>query len=76
MIFLGVLFVCGIIAALIGSKKGEGALGFFVGFIFGPIGILITILSRGNRQQCKNCKEIIHKKAIVCRHCQSKITVS
>jgi len=58
---------------MIGSKKGEGLLGFIVGFLLGPIGLLMTILSKGNRETCSFCKESIHKDATVCPHCQKEI---
>jgi hypothetical protein len=70
MIFVFSWLVCGIIAAMIGSKKGESCLGFIIGALLGPIGILLAILSRGNRKACPSCKEMINKKAKVCPHCQ------
>ena len=65
--------LCGVVAAMIGAKKGETFLGFIVGMLFGPIGILIALLSKGNRKKCIHCKELIHKDASVCSHCQSAI---
>jgi hypothetical protein len=65
--------LCGIVATIIGSKKGEGVLGFIVGFLLGPVGVLMAILSKGDRKSCSFCKESIHKKATVCRYCQKAI---
>lgn len=62
--------VCGLIAAMIGGGKGEGCLGFIVGVLFGPFGILIALFSSGNRVACPFCAEKINKKAKVCPHCQ------
>lgn len=62
-----------IIATSIGSKKGEGLGGFLFGLLLGPIGVVLTLLSSGNRKPCKFCKELIHKDAIVCQHCQKEI---
>lgn len=70
-IFLGGWLVCGLIAAAIGSAKGEGCLGFIVGAIFGPLGILFALLSSGNRITCAFCQEKVHKKALVCPHCKN-----
>lgn len=61
---------CGIAAAIIGSKKGEGCASFFVGFLFGPLGLLFAVLSSGNRAPCPWCKEMVHKKAVVCPYCR------
>jgi hypothetical protein len=65
--------LCGFIAAIIGGRKGEGCLGFVLGVLLGPFGILIAIASKGNRKQCTFCKEWIHKDAIICPHCQKEL---
>lgn len=65
--------LCGLIAAAIGAKKGEGCLGFFIGILFGPFGILFALLSAGNRIKCPYCHESMNKKATVCPHCQRAI---
>jgi len=65
--------LCGIVGAMIGSNKGEGGLGFFLGLLLGPIGVLIVALSRGNRRKCPFCVELVNNKAIVCPHCQREI---
>lgn len=63
--------LCGVIAAGIGSHKGEGCSGFFVGCILGPVGILVAILSSGNKKACPFCKESIHKNALICPFCRT-----
>lgn len=68
------LVLCGVIAAAIGSKKGEAGMGFFCGLIFGPFGILFAVLSKGNRIECPHCRERINKKATVCPHCRKELT--
>jgi hypothetical protein len=65
----------GIVAAMIGSKKGEGCGAFILGILLGPFGILIAIFSKGNRKTCPFCKELVHKDARVCPHCQREIGV-
>ena len=70
MIYVFIWLMCGIVAAMIGSKKGEGCLSFIVGVFLGPFGILIAIFSKGDRMSCPFCKELINKNAIVCPHCQ------
>ena len=69
-IIVAIWLICGIIAAIIGQKKGEGCAAFILGVLLGPIGILATVASKGNRKECPNCKEMINKKATVCPHCQ------
>jgi ribosomal protein L37AE/L43A len=43
---------------------------FIVGVLLGPFGILIALFSQGNRKTCPHCRELIHKDATVCSHCQ------
>src|ERR1019366_570532 len=74
-IFLAVWLFFGIICSAIGSGKGEGCLGFIVGVIFGPFGLLFVLFSSGNRKTCPFCKEKIHKDATVCSRCQREIAV-
>lgn len=63
----------GIIAAVIGDKKGQGLFGLFLGILLGPLGILIILTTKGDRKSCPYCKELIHKKATRCSHCQKEL---
>ena len=63
------LFCC-VLATLIGAKKGFGYLGFFLGILLGPIGLIIVLLLARNRQLCPYCKSRIHLEATVCPKCQ------
>ena len=64
-----------IIGVSVGSKKGEGCISFGMCVLLGPFWLPVVFLSRGNRQQCPNCKELIHKDAILCPHCRSEIRI-
>lgn len=72
MVF-AIWIVCPIICAVIGNRKGEGGLGFICGLIFGPLGILLMLVSQGNRKKCDYCRELIHRDAVVCAHCQKDL---
>jgi len=73
-IFIWLLF--GIVASIIGSQKGSGCLGFMLGILLGPFGVLIMIFVPGNRRTCPYCKELIHKEAARCPHCQKDLVES
>jgi hypothetical protein len=68
--------VCGIIAALIGSPKGESGSGFLAGFLLGPLGIIFALFSKGNQVTCPRCQKQIHQKATICPYCRSEIDSS
>ncbi len=39
-----VAIVCGLFGGVIGRQKGQGSLGFWLGFFLGPIGVLVAVL--------------------------------
>jgi hypothetical protein len=62
---------CGFIGALIGTSRGGGGCAWFaVGFILGPLGILLALFE-GKR--CPHCQKKISSKATKCPFCQSEI---
>ena len=47
--WLMVWVICMVLSLLIGSIKGQAIAGLVCGLIFGPLGVLITILSRSKK---------------------------
>jgi hypothetical protein len=66
--------LCGIIGGMIGANKGAGCTGAILGLLFGPLGIIIVIIMKGNRVKCRYCQSYIDPKAIVCPHCQKELS--
>jgi hypothetical protein len=80
-------FLCGIAGAIIYSNKGhEGCAGFALGFLLGPIGVVIALvvkpndqalenraLSSGEMRKCPSCAELIRTEARKCRFCGSEL---
>jgi predicted amidophosphoribosyltransferase len=67
--FLLFWLICGIVAAVIGSKKGQGCGGFAAGVLLGPLGIVLMLFTRGDRKLCGFCREQMNRSATVCPHC-------
>lgn len=83
-ILVGAIF-CAVLGAALGSSKGRGAAGFFLGFLFGPIGIAIALLLPSKLgadasddkadalRPCPFCAEPIRPAALKCRFCSSDL---
>lgn len=71
-------FVWGLTVIGIGRKRGESRVeaigGFVIGFLLGPIGVLLALASKGNRINCPFCKQLIDPTALICPHCRSEIS--
>lgn len=64
---------CGAIAASIASSRyGSPLLWFFIGLVFGPLGLAFSFLS-GSERSCSACKKRVHPGATKCPYCQSVI---
>ena len=69
-----VWFICGIISANICRNKSQsGCAGFALGFILGPLGIIIALVM-GPGLKCPACMKGVDKEARLCPHCRSALT--
>ncbi|MGC8839784.1 MAG: zinc ribbon domain-containing protein [Anaerolineae bacterium] len=60
----------GVLTGYICQKKGIGfGWGCALGFLLGPIGTLIALLSKGRLRRCPYCAEMVRPEATVCKHC-------
>jgi len=84
MIWVIIWFVCGIIGYQIDFNKGNsGCFGSILGFLLGPLGLLLIYFSSSNskvlRQRsgdtkvCPFCKEYIKYNADYCKHCHNRL---
>lgn len=84
LVGLGVLWLaCGIAAAGLYQRRGRSAeVGFWGGFLLGPIGVLLawfaepdsTVLEQkalgDGMRKCPSCAELVKAEASICRYCQ------
>jgi len=66
-----------LLATYLGIKKGIGFLGFMNGVFLGPLGVLIVMIQKNDkRKSCPGCAEQILKRAIICPHCRSDVSLN
>ena len=79
--------LCGVVAAVVASNKGNsGVTWFFVGVLLGPIGLILSLvvsgdpavvegkkIEGGGYQRCEKCAELIRSEATKCRFCGSDV---
>lgn len=64
--------ICGVLGGIVGSAKHSAGAGFLLGFLFGPVGVLITLALDG-RPKCHACKSRIDPEASVCPQCGASL---
>ena len=82
-----VWLLCGVAAALVMQNKARsGCGGFAIGFLLGPIGLIVALvmapdhreaerksLQSGDMRRCPHCAELIRLAATKCRYCGSNV---
>lgn len=85
--FILLWLLCGVAGGVILSNKGRsGVGGFALGFLLGPIGLVIAVfmkadqpaleeeaLQAGSQRKCPDCAELIKVEARKCRYCGSQL---
>lgn len=77
-VILGIAFTLfwAIMGGLIGAKKGRPVIGFLASLFCGPLGVIAVLIDKGNRLECPSCRELTHRDASICPHCQREISRS
>ena len=65
-----------VVAWAIGASKGEGIKSLFAGLLLGPIGVLLALVSGGDRKPCPHCAEPVRPAAKVCPHCRNSLVLA
>jgi len=73
-IIAGLFWNCvwGLLGHLLGKRNGRGTEGAVLSFLFGPVGLIITLFLPRART-CPFCGKAIVKRAIRCVHCRKRL---
>jgi len=61
-----------ILGAIVGAQKKEGAQGFVLGLIFGPLGLIASFALDG-RLECYRCHSRVNGEPQVCPYCRAEL---
>ncbi len=67
--------ICPLLAASIGSRKGDAIGSFLMGALLGPLGVILAVLSSGDGETatCPHCRGRVSPKARLCKHCRTAL---
>lgn len=73
-LILGLIaLLLGIIGGVLGKKKGRSSMGFWLSFLLGPVGLLITIFLEDHSHVCPECGGFTVAGSRRCKHCGQAI---
>lgn len=68
--FYSVFFL---LSAMVGYYKRNVVAGVLLGYVLGPIGFILILLSKDrNHGRCPHCQSYIHVQSYFCPHCEQK----
>lgn len=77
------LFLSALSATIAHARGGDGTIGFAMGLLFGPFGLIISyfladervieerLIVAGRKARCGECSELMNIAARTCPHCRS-----
>ena len=71
-IWLASAVSCAVLGGMIGKGNQAGGAGFFLGLLFGPLGVIAAFAMDG-RSSCSRCGGRLNGQPEVCQHCGATI---
>lgn len=72
-ILIAQALVCGVLGSVIASGKNAAGIGFILGLLFGPLGLIAAFVI-DNREKCAACGTRVDQDASICPQCSATLT--
>lgn len=60
-------------SSMVGYYKNQTVAGVLLGYVFGPIGLLLLLMSTDKRRgKCRHCGAMVDNRSYFCPKCKSK----
>ncbi|WP_037410754.1 membrane protein [Shewanella fidelis] len=74
LFWLGFYLAMLVISTIIGYSKGNVVAGALLGYVLGPIGVVLLLFSKDRRMlPCPDCGCKIHRDSYLCPQCKQKV---
>lgn len=62
------------VSIAIGYRKGNVVAGALLGYVLGPVGVVLMLLSKDRKMlSCPECHKRVHRYTYICPYCQQKV---
>lgn len=63
-----------LISAFLGYQKGQLVAGLLLGYVLGPLGVIVMFLSKDKKhKECPYCNKTVFRNSYFCPKCHQKI---
>lgn len=73
LVAISTAYAFGLFGRMIGRNKSADRLGFWLGALLGPVGLILAAVAIDGRKKCPVCRERVNESAEKCGHCREPL---